>query len=102
EIGDGHAVLRRGRRDASKPRELTLRLPTSLVGEPGFLDPSAEFADVAVRRVLFPELPLDRPKLLTQVELALLLGEPFLGVARDLPAQLPHGQLALEHIDHPA
>ncbi len=51
---------------------------------------------------VLPELALDRAELLAQVELALLLGQPLLGVGGDLAAQLAHGQLALQQIDQPA
>jgi hypothetical protein len=33
--------------------------------------------------------------------LALGLGEPLLGVARDLASQLPHGQLPLQQVHQP-
>ena len=52
--------------------------------------------------LLLAQLPLDGAQLLAQVVLALRLGEPLLGLGRDLPAQLAHRQLALEQVDQPA
>src|SRR6266542_5485797 len=86
EIRRDHAVLRRGRREAREPPELTLRLAPGLIGQPGFLDPAPELGRSAVAPLVLPELSLNGSELLAQVVLALLLGEPLLGIGRDLPA----------------
>ena len=52
--------------------------------------------------LLVPELPLDGSELLAQIVLALLLGQPLLGLGGDLPAQLAHRKLALQQVDEPA
>ena len=52
--------------------------------------------------LLLPQLLLDGPELLAQVVLALLLGEPLLGLGGDLPSQLPHRKLALQQVDQAA
>ncbi len=102
EIREDHAVLGRGRREAREPAQLTLRLAPRLIRQAGVLDPAAELGHCTVAPFVLPELPLNGSELLPQVELALLLGEPLLGVGRDLPAQLAHGELALQQVNQPA
>ena len=92
-------MLRRGRRDPREPAELTLRLTPCLIRQTRLLDPPAELGRSAVVPCVFPKLPLNGLELLAQVELALLLGEPLLGVGRDLPAQLAHRDLALQQVN---
>ena len=94
-------MLRRGRRDAGEPAQLTLRLTPRLIGQAGLLDPAAELDHLTVAPVL-PELLLNGPELLAQVVLALLLGESLLGVGRDLPAELADGKLALQQVKQSA
>ena len=102
EVGDDHAVLGRGRRQALQPRELPIRLAPGLLRQAGLLDLPTQLGQPSVAIVLIAELLVNRPELLPQVEVALLLGKPLLGVGGDLPAQLAHGQLALEQIYQPA
>src|SRR5205807_237292 len=101
EIREDHAVLRRGRRDAGEPAQLTLRLTPRLIRQAGLLDPAAEFGHLSIAPVL-SELLLNRPELLAQVVFALLLGEPLLGVGRDLPAELAYGKLTLQQVKQSA
>ena len=101
EIRVDHAVLGRGRRNAGEPAQLALRLTPGFVREAGLRDPATEVGHVAVAPLGFSELLLDGPELLAQVVLPLLLGQPLLGVGRDLPSQLPHGELALQQVDEP-
>ena len=82
--------------------ELALRLAPRLVGQRRLLDPAAELGDLAAALFVLAELALNGSELLAQVVLALRLGEPLLGVGRDLPAQLAHGELALQQVDQSA
>ena len=92
-------MLRRGGRNAREPAQLPLRLTPCLLRQAGLLDPTAELGHLAIPPFLLPELPLNGAELFAQVLVTLRLGEPFLGVGRDLPAQLAHGELALQKVD---
>src|SRR5207249_2223999 len=74
----------------------------SLGAQAAFLDPAAELGHLTVAPHVLPELALNGSELFAQVELALLRREPFLGFRRDLPAQLAHGDLALQQIHQSA
>ena len=102
EIRVGHAVLWRRGRDTDQTGELALRLPPRFLGQVGLLDLTAKLGDLAAALLLVPELALNRPELLPQIEVLLLLGEPLLGLRGDLPAQLAHRELALEQLEEPA
>jgi hypothetical protein len=95
EIGDNHAVLRRGRRDPRQPAQLPFHLALRLVRQVRFLDPAAELGHLTVALFVLPELALNGTELLAQVEIALRLREALLRVCRDLAAQLAYGELAL-------
>jgi hypothetical protein len=99
EIREEHAVLRRGRRDAREPAELALCLTPCLIRQAGLLDPPAELGHLTIVPFVLPELSLNGSELLAQVIVALRLGQPLLGVSRDLLAQLAHGELALQQVN---
>ena len=102
QIGDDHAALRRAGLHARQPLQLALGLPPRLVGQGRLLEAAPQVGHLAVVAAVLAELLLDGLGLLAQDELALLLGEPLLRVARDLPSDLAHGELVLQHVDQPA
>jgi len=94
EICRDQPVFRRGGGDALQAFQLPLRLAASLVGEPGLLEPPLQVGRVAALVLVVAQLFLDRPQLLAQVELPLLLRQALLGIGRDLAPQLANGELA--------
>jgi len=102
EVRDDHAVLGRGGGEATETPELTVRFAARLLGQPRLLEASAQLRHLGVAVLLLAELALDGPELLTEIVLALLLAQALLGLRGDLPAELAHGELALEEIHEAA
>ena len=102
QIGADHPVLGRGGRDRGQTLQLAIGLAPRLRRQAGLLDLAPEVRRGPCPVPFFAQLPLDRPHLLAEVELALLLREALLGLGGDLLAELPHRHLVLQELDHPA
>src|SRR5687768_2129409 len=92
QVGDDHPALRRAGLHAGQPLQLALGLASRLVRQAGLVDAAAQLGHFGVVLAVLAELLLDGLRLLTEDELALLLGESLLGVAGDLAADLARSE----------
>ena len=98
QVGTGHRVLGRLRRDAGQPRQLAVGLAPHLLRHVGLLDLFLELVDLAPRFVTLAQLLLDRLELLAEQEFLLPLVERLLHLLLDLLAHLEHLVLARQDL----
>ena len=96
EVGAHDAVLGRLDRNDAQPLELLLGGLARHLGRVGVLELLSQLVDLALARIAFAELLLDRPHLLAQVEVALVLRQLVLHLRLDLLPQLEQLDLAVE------
>ena len=89
-------MLGRLDRNHAQALELVLGRLAHLVRRVGLLELLAQLVDLGVARVALAELLLDRPHLLAQVEVLLVLRQLVLDLRLDLLAELEQLDLAVE------
>ena len=104
QIAAHHAVLGRRFRHAFEPPQFLAGLLLDVLGHSGFADRLAQFGDLGLALLAFPQLPADRRQLFAQQYFPLPLVERGLGLAPDFlrkPQYFDALREQARHLIHP-